>query len=384
MTEYSLDDLGVPLKTGNKPRDGVEKGDKILKEYSDDYNPVSEYGKILESQSSKAFAEFQKDYEWFNLHLDKIAKYAHRECGRDTIRLDTYFITLNHKCMQTDFPNENTILNCHYNGPNDFAYYFTSTVKNEVRDFNQKDLAKSYLNELWEHIPQNQLKHINWIEPRFISNYALDADPHITVEVDFNFEGVQNDGGIYSDLFIQEDKKFPFFPFQPFFGGAEKETVVIILPPEDQFEIDVFLQKIADKIHIPTSEIRMGKKHNFEIAIEDLKFSTNLQVIKKNRIEHKSSTEISEKLISDFIQMSVQNMRGVQQCTASDYVKGKNDEAIAEGLTKRLIESYNNPAFMDLESAIFGPPEDLIPFDKNIARELDKDFKDYKLRNDGK
>jgi len=384
MVRYSLDDLGVPVKTGKNPRDGVEKGEKILKDFSDDCNPVSKHGKILKSQSSKAFAEFQKEYEWFDSHLKRIAKYAQKECGRDTIRLDTYFITLAHKCMQTDFSNENIILNCHYNGPNDFAYYFTSTVKNEVRDYRQRDLAKSYLKELWEHIPIWQLKNINWIAPKFISNYAYDSDPHLTVEIEFDLEGIQRDGGIYSDLFIQEAKKFPFFPFQPFFGGAKKETVVVILPPEDQFEIDVFVQKIADKIHIPTSEIQVGKKYNFEIAIENLKFSTNLQVIKKNRIENRSSKEISEKLISNFIQMSVQNMRGVQQCTASDYVKGKDDEAMAEGLTKRLIESYNNPAFMDLESAIFGPPQDLRPFDRNILVELDRDFQEYKRKEVGK
>ena len=384
MVDYSLDDLGVPLKTGKKPIDGVKKGDKILKDFSDDYNPVSEHGEILKREGSKAFSEFQKDYEWFNSHLERIAKYAHRECGWDTIRLDTYFITLNHKCMQTDFPYENTILNCHYNGPNDFAYYFTSTVKNDIRSYKQKDLAKIYLNELWEHIPENQLKNINWIAPKFISNYALDADPHITVEVDFNLEGLQSDGGIYSDLFIQEEKKFPFFPFQPFFGGPEKETAIIILPPEEQFDIDVFVQNIANRIHIPTSEIQVDKKYNFEIAIEDLKYSTDIQAIKKIRTEHISSTEISERLVSDIMQMSEQSMRGAQQCTASDYVKGKSYEAMTEGLTKRFIESYKYPSFMDLKSAIFGPPEDLFPFDKNIERELNEDFKDYKLRNVGK
>ncbi|RZB28659.1 MAG: hypothetical protein AEth_01919 [Candidatus Argoarchaeum ethanivorans] len=386
MVEYSLDDWGIPKKTGNKPCKGVEKGDKILKSFSEDYNPVLKYIERLKKKSStKAFDDSQREYDWLESRLEDIAGYANRECGIDKIGLSAYFITLtseDHKCMQIDFPRENTILNCHFNGPN-FAYYFTSTVRKDVRDYKQRDLAKAYLNELWEYIPTQQLKHINWIAPKFISNYAFDADPHLTVEIEFDREGLNESGAIYSDLFIQEKKKFPFFPFQPFFGGKKEETAVIIVPTEGLFNIDIFRDKIADRIHIEDqNKIQVVKKDDFKIAIEDLKYySVGSRTIKDIQVRHRNSKEISDRLISDLLQMSEQAIRGAQQCAASDYVKGKDDKAMEDGLINRLIDSYENPALMDLESTIFGPPQDLLPFDGNIMSELNRDFQEYKRKH---
>ena len=82
--------------------------------------------------------------------------------------------------------------------------------------------------------------------------------------------------------------------------------------------------------------------------------------------------------------MSEQGLRGAQQCAASDYVKGKDDDYIEGGLINRFIDSYENPSFMDLESTIFGPPQDLTPFDRNITSKLDKEFQEYKLKQVGK
>lgn len=43
MVEYSLDDLGVPKKTGKNPIEGAKKGNEILNDFSDDNNPVLKY-----------------------------------------------------------------------------------------------------------------------------------------------------------------------------------------------------------------------------------------------------------------------------------------------------------------------------------------------------
>jgi len=387
MVEYDLDDLGVPVKTGNKPRDGVKKGNKILQKFTEDYNPVSEYKKFLEERSPTAFASFNKDYDWLNSRLESIAEFAYREFEIDKINMSAYFITLkveDHDCMQIKFPHENTILNSHYNGPN-FAYYFTSTVKNDVKKYKQKDLAISYLTELWESIPNHQLKNINWIAPKFLSNYAYDADPHLTVEMEFDLDGMQKDGGIYSDLFVKEKKKFPFFPFQPFFGGKKEETGVIILPKDELFDIDGFRKKIADRVNLEDpNRMQLDKRYDFKIEFEDLTYLSDYQRIKNIRIKHANSTQMLEELTRDIVQMSEQVLRCAPQCTASDYVKGKDNEAIEKGLFKRFIDSYENRTFGNLESTIFGPPQERTPFDGDLVSKMNKNFQEYKKNRLGK
>jgi len=387
MVDYDLDDLGVPVKTGNKPRDGIKKGDKILHKFSEDYNPVLEHKERLKKESPTAFASFNRDYEWLKSHLDAIVKFAHNEFEIDEINMSTYFITLkaeDHNCMQIEFPHENTILNSHYNGPN-FANYFTSTVNNDVKDYKQIDLARSYMRELWESIPNHQLKNINWIAPKFLSNYAYDADPHLTVEMEFDFDGIQRDGGIYSNLFVQENKKFPFFPFQPFFGGKKgEETGVIILPKDELFDISIFRKKIADRINLKyPNRLRLDKRYDFKIEIEDIMNLSDYRTIKNIRIKHANSTEMLGELTRDIVQMSEQVLRGAQQCTTSDYVKGKDDEDIEKGLMKRFIDSYENPTFGNLESTIFGPAQVRIPFDGNLVSKMNKDFQEYKKNRVG-
>lgn len=292
--------------------------------------------------------------------------------------LDSFFVSLNHDCIQTDFPHENTILNCHFNNPAEFAFYFTSTINNEAKSFDKKDLVKSYLHELWDYIPENQLKHINRIVPKFISNYTIDSDPHISIEVCLDFEGIQENGGMYSDLFVQK-KIFPFFPFQPFYGGKTKETMAIILQSEEIFDIEDFVKKIADRIGRSPKEIQVEKVQKFEIAIDDLRYSTNPQAIKEMRIQYKEAGEISDTLYRYFMGTSMHNMRAIQQCAASDFVKGKNNKEMTDGLVDRLLDSYRNPMFTDLKASIFSPPEERIYFDDNISRELIKDFEGYKL-----
>ena len=387
MVEYDLDDLGVPAKTENKPRDGIKKGDKILHKFNEEYNPVLEYKERLKKESPTAFASFNKDYEWLKSHLDSIVKFAHNEFEIDEINMSTYFITLNaedHNCMQIEFPHENTILNSHYNGPN-FAYYFTSTVNNNVKNYNQIDLARSYLRELWESIPNHQLENINWIAPKFLSDYAYDADPHLTVEMEFDLDGIQQDGGIYSDLFVQEKRKFPFFPFQPFFGGKKgDETGVIILPKDELFDIGDFRKKIANRLNIDDSNrMRLDKRYDFKINIEDIMNLSDYRTIKNIRIKHANSTEMLGELTRDIVQMSEQVLRGAQQCTASDYVKGKDDEAIEKGLIKRFIDSYENPTIGNLESTIFGPAQGRRPFDGDLVLKMNKEFQEYKKNRVG-
>jgi len=386
MVEYNLDDLGIPVKTWNRPRDGIKKGDKILHKFTEDYNPVLKYKELLKKESPTAFASFNKDYDWLNSHFEAIAEFAHNELEIKEINMSAYFITLeveDHDCMQIEFPRENTILNAHYNGPN-FAYYFTSTVKKDIIDFNQKDLARSYLRELWESIPDHQLKNINWIAPKFLSNYAYDADPHLTVEMEFDLDRMQKDGGIYSDLFVQEKKKFPFFPFQPFFGGKREETGVIILPKDELFDINGFRKKIADRINLEDpNRMRLDKRYDFKTEIEDLMYLSDYRTIKNIRIKHANSTEMLGELTRDIVQMSEQVLRGAQQCAASDYVKGKNNEAIEKGLFKRFIDSYENPTYGNLESTIFGPPQGRFPFDGNLVSKMNKDFQEYKKNRVG-
>ena len=239
MAEYTLDEFGIPEKTGRTPRRGIQKGGQILHKFDEEYGPVKEYSEFLKKKMiSGSFETFLNDYAWLENHLGKIANFIHKEYGIDRLNASAYFVVLSgadHDCVQINFPYENTVLNYHYNGPN-FAQYFTSTISGDITSYRQNDLAEHYFGELVKSIPDRQLVRTNWIEPKFISNYALDADPHLTLEMELDFEGIQQDNsGIYSDLFIQKREKFPFFPFQPIFAGKKEETAVIILPMEELF-----------------------------------------------------------------------------------------------------------------------------------------------------
>lgn len=226
---------------------------------------------------------------------------------------------------------------------------------------------------------------MNWIVPKFISNYALDADPHLTIEMEFDFDAIQKrNSGVYAGLFIQNRKKFPFFPFQPVFGGTKEETAVIILPKEGLFNDEEFRNGIADRININPSKIKLDKRSDFRIAIGDLKHSVGLRTVRDIRIKHKNLPEISDRLLaSEFIQMSTQGIRCAQKCAASDYIKGKDPEGIEEGLVKRIIDSYQNPSFADIPSAIFGPPEDLKYFGTRLMRKGNRIFREHKKKELG-
>ena len=246
MTEYTLDEFGIPEKVGNDPKDGIKKGDEILHKFDGEYGPVPEYKERLKKERSAiAYNNFQKDFDWLEAHIGKISDFMYQEHGMDKINMCAYFVVLkdaDHDCVQINLPCENTVLNYHYNGPN-FAQYLTSTISSDIaHDINRhKDLVKKYFIELMEAIPKHQLRYMNWLEPKFISDRAFDADSHFTVEMEFDLEGIQEDGsGIYADLFIQKKEKFPFFPFNPVFAGKKEETAVIILPKEDLFDVVEF------------------------------------------------------------------------------------------------------------------------------------------------
>ncbi len=383
MVEYSLDDFGIPKKKGVKSINGIKKSNDLLKKFSEDYGPISEYSEILKTEgNSRAYDEFQKDYFWLENHIGKIGDFMYKELGINTIRMSTYFIELkkeNHDCVQMNFPYENTVLNFHRHGPN-FALYFTSPIKNNCDMFEQNKLLEIYSDILFESIPLQQLKHINWIEPLFISNYALDGDPHLTLQMELNLEGIKKDkSGIYADLFIEKEERFPFFPFQPVFAGKDSETSIALMPKEEIFDIENLRQKIAKRININQNLIT-NKRYDLEISIEDLKYSIGFRTIHDIRIKHKNTKEISEELINDFIRMTQEGLRDVQNCAVSDYVKGKDSKALEKGLTKRIIDSYKYPSFVNYTSSIFGPPEELCFFDDKLRSETHEKFKCYKKK----
>jgi len=382
MAEYTLNDFGVLDKTCRKPRDGIEKGGDILHEFGEDYGPIKEYSELLKNNKiSGSYEDFQKDYAWLESHIKTIANYMHREHGIDQINMSAYFVVLkgdDHDCVQINFPYENTVLNYHCNGP-DFAQFFTSTISGDI-SHKKGDLVETYFKKLVEAIPDHQLKHINWIIPKFISNYALDADPHLTIEMEFDYDAIKKENcGIYAHFFVQKRKKFPFFPFQPVFAGENEETAVIILPKEDLFNVEEFRKEIAEKTGINKNKIKLDKRYDLKVAIEDLKYSVGLRTLHDIRIEHRNLTEISDSLLAkDFLYRSQQGLRCAQKCATSDYTKGKDFEGMEEGLLKRIIDSYQNPSFVNIPSAIFGPPDDLDYFGDQLRKKGNNIFMEYK------
>ena len=194
MAEHDLKDkFGIPEKVGNDPRDGIKEGEKILHKFDGEYGPVPEYKERLKKEgSSTAYNNFKKDYDWLEAHIGKIADFMYKEHGIDKINMCAYFVVLkdvDHDCVQIHFPYENTVLNYHYNGPN-FAQYLTSTISSDIAQdtHRQRDLVKKYFIELMEAIPEHQLRYMNWLEPKFISDRAFDADSHFTVEMEFDLE----------------------------------------------------------------------------------------------------------------------------------------------------------------------------------------------------
>jgi len=385
MAEYNLNEFGVPDKTGRKPRDGMVKGGEILHEFDEEYSPIKEYSELLKKKRiSGSYDDFLKEYAWLEVHLERIANFMDREHGMDQINMSAYFVVLkgdDHKCVQIEFPYENTVLNYRYNG-NDFTQYFTSTISGDTASYRQNDLAEKYFNQLMESIPTHQLRHMNWIVPKFISNYALDADPHLTVEMAFDIREIEKDNsGIYADLFFRERKRFPFFPFQPVFAGKKNETAVIILPKEQLFNVEEFRKEIANRTNIDLNKIRLDRQYDFKIPIDDLKYSVGLRTVRDIQANYKNPTEISDSLAKDFVRVSQQGIRCAQKCVASDYTKGKDSEGVKEGLFKRILDSYQNPKFADIPSAIFGPPEDLTYFGDRLRSEMNRKFKEYKKRH---
>lgn len=383
MTEITLDEFGIPLKTGKEPIDGIKKGTHILKKFSDEYGPVSEYKSFLKKHgSSNAYATFEKDYEWLQNHLERIADYMYKELGEDKINMSAYFIELkgeDHDCVQINFPYENTVLKYHFHGPN-FAQYLTSTISEDINKIKKDDLMETYFTKLLDSIPECQLKYLNWVEPKFISNYALDADPHLVLQMEFDYEGIKQDkSGVYADLFVQEKRQFPFFPFQPVFGGKKKETAVIILPREELFDIDDFRQKMANRINIKSNDINIDKQYNFKIATDELKNSVCFRTAHEIRVKYKDADEISD-YANDFMRQTKQGLRGAQKCVASDFVKGKNEKEMEKGLCDRLLNSYKCPTYVNLTFATFGPPEDHMYFDEDFRLKLIKKFKEYKQK----
>ena len=384
MVEHILNDFGVPNKTGNKPRNGVKKCGQILKKFSIDHGPIPEFEEILgKERSSKAYSTFREDCNWLKHHLAPIANFIDKQLGEDKIRLSAYFIRLqkkDHDCIQIQFPYENTVLNYHYNGPN-FAEYFTSTITSEAGKYRQRELLESYFKELVEYIPERQLRHINWIMPKFISGYALDSDPHLTVEMEFDSKRTQEDDqGVYSDLFIELQDEYPFFPFQPVFAGEKEETVVIILPQDSLFDVERFREQMAARIPIDPKKIMMDRRYNFEIPIMDLKYSVGLRTSHNIRIKYKNPEQISYELANDFIQMAEQGLRCAQKCTASDYLKGKNDNEMEKGLHDRIVDAYKQMPPSDLLHATFGSPKELKYFDSNLMLEMNERFQKHKKR----
>lgn len=390
MGEHTIsDEFGILPKTGKKPKDGIKAGKKILHGFDYEYGPVPEYADRLKNEgSSTAYNNFKKDYDWLEAHIGKIADFVYREHGIDHINMCAYFIILkdtDHDCVQIHFPYENTALNYHYNGPN-FAQYLTSTISSDISPniHMQKDLVSKYFNELWEAIPDHQLKNITWIVPKFISDYALDVDPHLTVEMEFDLQEIQRDrSGIYSDLFIQERKKLPFVPFQPIFGGEKGETAVIILPKEDLFDVNEFRNGIAKRINIDPSKIKIDRRYDFKIATEDLKYSVGLRTARNIRVKYKNPTEISDGIVTDFVRISQQGLEGAQKCATSDYTKGKNLDSMKKGLVERILKSYENPLFVNVHTSIFGPPEELFYFDDRLRQEMYSKFREYKKKRLG-
>ncbi len=384
MAESTLDEFGILGKTGKRPRKGIKEGKTILNKFTGDYGPVPEYEASLENdRSSKAYDTFQKDYAWLEVHIGRIADFMYIEHGISHIYMSAYFVVLSdsdHDCVQIKFPYENTVLNYHYSGPN-FAQCLTSTIREDITSYKQKDLADQFLRELMESIPDHQLRHMNWIEPKFISNYALDADPHFTIEMEIDLEGMRKDNsGIYADLFIQERKKFPFFPFQPVFAGKKEETAVIILPKEELFDIEKFRNGIARRTNIDPSKIKIDRRYDFKIATEDLKYSVGLRTAHNIRIKYRNPTHISDRIVNDFVRASQQGLRCAQKCTTSDYIKGKDKEGMEKGLIKRILDSYQNPSFANIGYAIFGPPEELTYFDDALRLKMNQKFRKYKKR----
>jgi len=387
MSEYFLNEFGIPEKTDRKPRLGIKKGGQILHKFDEEYGPVREYSEFLgKKMISGSFETFLKDYAWLKDHLGKIADFTYKEYGIDRVNMSAYFVILSgadHDCVQINFPYENTVLNYHYNGPN-FAQYFTSTISEDFASYRQKDLVNHYFIELMNSIPDHQLIRTNWIEPKFISNYAFDGDPHLTLEMELDFEGIQQDNsGIYSDLFIRERERFPFFPFQPIFAGKKEETAVIILPMEELFNIGEFKKEIANRLNIDPGKIKIDRRYDFKIAIEDIMYSVGLPTVHNIRIKYRNPTEISASIANDFLLMSQQGIRCAHESTASDYIKGKDTEGIEEGLVKRILDSYQNPSFVTPSSAIFGPPENLTYFSDQLRLEMNSRFRKFKEKKLG-
>ena len=60
--------------------------------------------------------------------------------------------------------------------------------------------------------------------------------------------------------------------------------------------------------------------------------------------------------------------------------KGKDLEGMEKGLLERILNSYENPSFVNIPTAIFGPPKELTYFDERLRMELHRRFGEYKKR----
>lgn len=383
MKECNLDEFGILQKTENEPEEGIKRADKILNKFSDDYGPVAEYGTLLKNEgSSESYDTFRKDFEWLKEYIEKIADYMYKEQGMQKICMSAYFIEMkleDHDCVQIQFPCENTILKYHRHGPN-FAQYLTTTIGKDFKTYSQADLVDNCMTQLMESIPEHQLKHMNWIEPKYISNYALDADPHFIMQMEFDLESIKRENsGVYADLFIEKKEKFPFFPFQPVFAGKDKEVAVIILPTEELFDIKDFRDKICERTGINSNDVNVNKRYNYKIDTEELKYSTAFRTAHEIRVKYRNPTDISD-YIEDFVHMTHQGLRAAQKCGTSDYLKGKTRGDIENGLIKRILKSYECPTFVNLDQATFGPPDERTFIDPALTSKMHRKFKEYKKK----
>ena len=353
-----LEDL-LSEKTGLSPEEGVKNAKEQIKKYSETSGPVDDYVEELRDKqksgdkaASKAYEEYQKDLKWLGVHMGKLSCYLSDRFGLDEIELQAYIMEVSgddHECYKIKSRFNNTTLDVHEHGVN-CAFY--STFALDLKALSESDisfelaqelLAREIFKEIIDNMPNHQLGIINQIQPNFITDYTIDSDPSFCVQIELDLPKILKDPigcGVYSDLFLTQADKFPYFPFQPIYADNEKEKTLVIIPADMVFDGGAFREDVAKRLNVDKKRVKLHKLYNLSVDIEELGYSVAPHAAHNIRIRPRSSDDINAEMAKVFLDMCEIDVRIIQGAGGGLGVKGRKGEEFNEGVKERIKDFY--------------------------------------------
>lgn len=396
-----LEDYMLKKKAGEGPEEGLKKAKEEIKKYNETSGPVEDYAEELKDKrqsgdrvASKAYDEYQKDLEWLGVHMGKLSGYLRDRFGLEQIELQAYIMEVSgedHECYKIKSRFNNTTLDVHEHGLN-CAFYSTFALDLEAMsestlnfELAQELLAREIFKEIIDNMPDHQLEIVNQIQPNFITDYTIDSDPSFCVQIELDLLKILKNPigcGVYSDLFLTQADKFPYFPFQPIYADNEKEKTLIIIPADMVFDGGIFRETVANRLNVDKEKVRLHKLYNLGMDIEELEYSVAPHAAHNIRIRPQSSEDINAEMAKVFLDMCEIDVRIVQGAGGGLGVKGRKGEEFNEGVKERIKDFYGKMTGSDVYFALFGLPREHKYIDPSIQRDLHEELqgkKKYRL-----